>query len=768
MVQLTLALTRALPLAGLGVAAPAVVSSPLRRQASDDNACAELGRAFDEAISANNTNNIVVKPSTAYQCLKSVPVDVERDVALVKYLRPWLEFQSTIGILPNPPDEYLYPGVDIFSGLDNITQALENDGYDSQYDFRIDLYRLVNIKPRDGHLWWPNFYNELIIFSTPALFISVSVDGIETPKVYLYSDYEQSQLEGYNASDVKSFASTPIVDYLGQRSADNSQDHDPDAAYNEQLYSAASSNMLKNNYSRRYEHTILPDESIIEFSNGTNVTVVNTARLLANFSGITSGEDVHQRFEVPRNGAREEGVADERVTGFVPELEAYPEPFVVHEDKYVSGYLFNDSSLEDTAVLAVNMFITQNFDPSRDGNLSITESILRDPLDFVRVVGEFAETSRSQNKSKLIIDLQGNPGGLITNVMALYATLFPEVAQEGHMNLRARAHPAFAWLGKSFEEQGADLNSMQYPIGWAGYIDEDLKNFTSWEDFYGPEEINGEEYTNIHQPRDVLYAREGIPGYWEVPKPWFKPEDTIIVTDGHCASACSYVVGMMTRELGISVVAMGGRPIDAPMQAIGGTKGGPVASLYAYQIGLLGFRDISNVPDDVDLTPFVERQPPLLLGRDTISWTVNSANVYLDDDADGIPVQFRYEAANCKLYYTWDTLTDMTSLWTAVADVKWNGGRCVAGSTTNDDATMGSSTVGYSEEVMSNFAWAAGPGDVSERSGSNDGGGGGANGTDGGSDGNDGAGDDTSAAGSIRESWGVLSVVTLATVLTLL
>ncbi|GJC80556.1 peptidase S41 family protein ustP [Colletotrichum liriopes] len=83
-------------------------------------------------------------------------------------------------------------------------------------------------------------------------------------------------------------------------------------------------------------------------------------------------------------------------------------------------------------------------------------------------------------------------------------------------------------------------------------------------------------------------------------------------------------------------------------------------------------------------------------------------DVYPNNDLS-TPVQFHYKAANCKLFYTWDTLTNMTSLWSAVADVKWNRAKCVKGSTTNDDGTMGTSTQGYSEKVLSGFAWAAGP-----------------------------------------------------------
>ena len=54
------------------------------------------------------------------------------------------------------------------------------------------------------------------------------------------------------------------------------------------------------------------------------------------------------------------------------------------------------------------------------------------------------------------------------------------------------------------------------------------------------------------------------------------PEDIIILTDGVCASACPIFTGWMQRLGDIRTVAIGGRPLAAPMQAMGGTKGGVV------------------------------------------------------------------------------------------------------------------------------------------------------------------------------------------------
>ncbi|KAL0931309.1 peptidase S41 family protein [Colletotrichum truncatum] len=748
MLDLATALVRLLPLAGFAVAAPSSWS-PFRRQASGDQACAQIAQAYDEARADRTTGVARVKPSLAYQCLRSIPVDVDRDVAFVKYIRPWLEFQSTVGILPNPPEEYLYPGVDIFGGLNNITQSLQNGGYASQIDFGVDLYRLINVKPRDGHLGYTPRVVTLIRFETPEIFISISEDGLKAPKVYLYRDYRLSKQQGYTPSEVAKFDNVAITDYIQQRSVDNSRNQDPDAAYNEQLFSAVMNNIGETGGAGRHIHTTLPDQSVIEFANGTRTIITNIAYVTSNFSGIRTGEDVHRRFEVPgRDGEAEVPVNTTRAT-FIPALEGYPEPFVIHRDRYQSGYFMNGSEYSDVAVIAVNSFVTQN---------QARRSLAGDPLEFIRVTSTFVERSRRQRRSKLIIDLQGNGGGLVVNVMTLYATLFPEGGDKAHMNMRVRAHAALNWVGTTAEKLGVDLQDLPYPVGFNGFVDVNFRNFTTWESFYGPKTLDGEEYSNIVQPLEISYAADGVPGEFDIPEPWFKPEDTIIVTDGYCASACAYAVGMMTRELGIQVVAVGGRPLEAPMQAIGGTKGGPVLSLSPYQRLYPALSAFATPPDNIDLTPFENPNPPLA-GPPTSSWAINSANIYLDDDLEGTPVQFRYEAAHCKVYYTWDTLTDLRRLWETVANVKWNGGKCVKGSTTNDDGTIGKSAPGYSDKVVSNFKWSPGPGDVVE--GANRGTGGG-NGTGNGGDGNQ---DKGNAASSAKASWSVMSIVTAATIL---
>jgi hypothetical protein len=110
----------------------------------------------------------------------------------------------------------------------------------------------------------------------------------------------------------------------------------------------------------------------------------------------------------------------------------------------------------------------------------------------------------------------------------------------------------------------------------------DLKNLTSWAEFFPPNVVKGDNFTiNVRAPTNNTYfdtstdaiVPEGSAGTPKNPQP-FPVENIVILTDGICASACSIFTEFMTRQAGVKTIVVGGRPINAPMQAIGGTKVG--------------------------------------------------------------------------------------------------------------------------------------------------------------------------------------------------
>jgi hypothetical protein len=135
---------------------------------------------------------------------------------------------------------------------------------------------------------------------------------------------------------------------------------------------------------------------------------------------------------------------------------------------------------------------------------------------------------------------------------------------------------------------------------------------------------------------------------------------------------------MMHHEAGVRVVAVGGRPTTGPMQAPGGTRG---AVIY----------DTDNLDGSISTVQTIlqENNSPqqgFLPDRsNTGDVYVTYASVNLRDSVrknETTPLQFAYEAADCRIFYTMDTIFNYTALWQYAANAIWtNTSLCVANST---------------------------------------------------------------------------------------
>jgi hypothetical protein len=98
----------------------------------------------------------------------------------------------------------------------------------------------------------------------------------------------------------------------------------------------------------------------------------------------------------------------------------------------------------------------------------------------------------------------------------------------------------------------------------------------------------------------------------------------------------------------------------------------------------LEFPSIDEVPFQYRI---VDQDPPLggsldERGRVNIPSTFNSTN------PTETPLQFTYEAANCRLFFQPEDIFNGTKLWGRVVDVAWGSGKCVSGSSINTDDTF--------------------------------------------------------------------------------
>jgi hypothetical protein len=199
--------------------------------------------------------------------------------------------------------------------------------------------------------------------------------------------------------------------------------------------------------------------------------------------------------------------------------------------------------------------------------------------------------------------------------------------------------------------------------------------------------INLDYYTstsrwNLDDPYTTLFSGGiNITGHGSLANitgpPKFKPENIVIVTDGYCASTCTIFSEFLTQQAGVKTIAMGGRSNKNPIQAIGGVKGvnnfafSYIQSLAQYAIRFDPALNSSTFRSDYysDL--------PFSRG---VAYGANIRDGLRRNDTSGMALQFIYEEADCRLYYTPEMTVDITALWKAAADAQWgNTGKCVSG-----------------------------------------------------------------------------------------
>ncbi|CAF3634376.1 unnamed protein product [Fusarium graminearum] len=687
--------------------------------------CKFISKTYEEANpEKGNPVILAIPPSVGIACLKSVPLDKKRDLELLDYLEPLIGFQSTLEILADPPEEYLFPGVDVLGGFDTIRSKLENNKYKTQYEVMTDL-RSIFASAYDGHFDYPPALLNAFVYVRRGIdFESVSSNGIRLP--YIFSRIDTSRgdhgLLDYTPSAIKSIDGIPIVEWLEEDASRlTAGAQDPDAQYNA-LFSSVPRSAAGSSASTLVTQYEIPDTYTIVFHNGTKKVVKNEIIVLptADLSGIESGEDFHQYIEVtPTNMTSEEPANERRSTKtqesskFIP---GYPIPVVKHSANSVAGYFLQGKGYEDTAVLSILSFIPLGLDLTNPPpGFTLTKFI----LEGQAVVLEFIRKAKAAGRDKLIIDMSANGGGSVVLAQSIYRLLFPDGKFTGWDRYRANAALEAA-SEASYDSLVATLITVSehYPVGVDG------KAITTGKDFFGPYTVKGENVTAAFQIDKTVPWEPSIPAYFNgfdpeakplvEEAPW-KPEDILIVTDGICASACGILTGLLTRNYNIRTLALGGRPLDHAMQAMGGVKGtllnfnqDIVSAMALVRDGAGTDKEALSILSDASASIPSASNPPLLplpsAGR------VNSLNGYTEDNLKGYPVQFRYEAANCRLFYTQLMAASPVAVWRRARGVAWNEEPCVPGSTTGKNGIIGDKTLKYNSRVRSRASGIKGPG----------------------------------------------------------
>jgi hypothetical protein len=93
-----------------------------------------------------------------------------------------------LAYLKDPPTSYQQPGVDLLAGLQHLQDGINNGIFPNQYEFEAALQTLL-YATHDAHV---NLYAGILAaftFASPYDIVSLSIDGIQLPKVYLAGKY---------------------------------------------------------------------------------------------------------------------------------------------------------------------------------------------------------------------------------------------------------------------------------------------------------------------------------------------------------------------------------------------------------------------------------------------------------------------------------------------------------------------------------------------------------------------------------------------------
>ncbi|POR32523.1 Uncharacterized protein TPAR_07296 [Tolypocladium paradoxum] len=699
--------TTTVPTATASVAACARASSSWAEQIKTTGTCPCFPTASPR-IADKSPATPTVAAALAYECLNSVPLNKDAAIEFVDSIEPYLEWQSDAAYKADPPEDYFYPGFDMFANLAKVKSNLQADKYANEYAFQSDLYKTVFGPGHDGHfVLYPDALSRAFKWKRQRSLVSISEDGTSLPVIKLYDMTpidllpEDVVSSPSTASAVKLINGIDAAKYVQDTINTATFNQDVDSAYNTMFYEASmrAAAGVSGYFAGGGRISIIYQgpNTTFTFQNGTVLSLENKAAVVGNMTGVVDGASFYSAFCVPKKATPASPVTPAvSQNGVIP---GYPQPVIATKDGIVSGYYLTGGGLEDVAVIVLLAFESES------------------AAEFQAVCQDFFAEAVAAGKTKLVIDLQANGGGFILQGYDFFRQLFPRVQEDGFS--RWKGNNAFTAISQVVSDEVADLDPFTSSDAdkindyetWFNYrYDLNLTNdkFLTFEDKFAPHVFKDTPYTaimrwNLTDPLTTTNSTFGmgmeISGYGKlanISQP-FAAENIVMLYDGVCASTCTLASEMLRIQGGVKSIAFGGRPIEGPIQGVGGVKGSQVLSftnIFSYTQ-----RAASLTKDPKKLAEFA-RYSNLPLQRST-SAAVNVRDQILRDNVnDGLPAQFVAENSDCRLYWQAPMINDVSEVWKAAAHAAFNGAKCAHGGIASSTQKRVSSVAANNRHAM--------------------------------------------------------------------
>ncbi|RAL60784.1 hypothetical protein DID88_009889 [Monilinia fructigena] len=510
-----------------------------------------------------------------------------------------------------------------------------------------------------------------------------------------------------------------VILYLEFLSQNTGVYQDNDANYNRVFYSLPYLSFFGGSgsfTSGGYLYGFSADSIRYTFANGTTVIARTQASTRVNFTSIASGQDLFDAVDLLKTESTtssssvsntQQNTQPKTAARSIQLLAGYPNPIVMHPDGYTSGYFLQDTM---TAVLVMQGFVDRYEDDRKAA------------VEQQRVIKEFLAEYKKAKMEYLIVDVQANGGGDLFSGYDAFKQIFPSLVPFDAS--RYRATPLVNYMGTIFSDAGEYDIGHDYLFQSQSELDGNGNPFQSWNEedtntsIYGDNFTAGLRYNLSYLVMMSRSARINVTGYLsnsDPPPAVFNAPNTVMLMNGGCGSTYSIFAEMMKAQGGVS---------SGPQQGVCGSKGAQVLTFgnIVSHIKALPDAQIFYLKKGLRLPgypaaeyfPNIKAKASLGSTSALISYErFNLRSNMHDGDETSTPLQFQYEAANCRLFYTEEDIYDISGLWKRVQSVVWRGQPCVEGSTITDDDTITShpyDTVPFGSLALPNVELPAQPG----------------------------------------------------------
>lgn len=610
-----------------------------------------------------------------------IPFDKEESLSVTAELRKYLAFYSAGTYIKNiPTPELDLKSVDINGTMDAIEKKINDGEYKNAYAAYYDMMALFG-DIKDGHtIFYPTCVTGAFawVHDHPLTMVAKTPSSIpEMYTVQLNLTTGAPPVLDKKVAAINGEKPGVYIEKMARTSLEGTW-IDPDARFNQMLVQVSNGAWSPGVFALRF---VYPEEIVITFEDGSEVEVEWKAIFLnprtdsktnpipfhdaATFKEAICMRPVEAELEttIPlglsqttTNPANTTSDADQKLNKRA--IDSYwPSVISYIGGKGGSGQLAYYEKDSKTAVIIATSFTGTALDGE----------------DFFPIFSDFVasaiERAKSNGMERLLLDLTGNPGGTVALGQNMARQLFPR-SDKIFFGSNMHWNPALDAMLR--EGNSTLIESTIFALSILHK--QDGSDFEDMAEMIGPVYQHNDYFTEISIPDEAeLDTAIEIKTDYSKIQP-FKNENIAIISSGMCGSTCA-VFGEAMKQQGVKFVAFGGRPRVGPMQGIGGVKGSQV----------LEFEDISSKAQQL-LDGILDEETQQALGVpnlkdlaiNTIYARVNYRNSW-HKDSQFLPIEFLYDPAEYRLFYTKEMLQSVEAVHQAAIDVVWGDADNVSG-----------------------------------------------------------------------------------------